>query len=30
MPSKILVFAGSLRTGAFSIRTANVAMKELA
>jgi len=30
MPPKILVFAGSLRTGAFSIRTADVAMKELA
>jgi len=28
--SKILVFAGSLRTGAFSIRTADAAMKELA
>lgn len=27
---KILVFAGSLRTGAFSIRTADAAMKELA
>lgn len=26
---KILVFAGSLRTGAFSIRTADAAMKEL-
>ncbi|HVW58057.1 MAG TPA: NAD(P)H-dependent oxidoreductase [Rhizobiaceae bacterium] len=30
MPPKILVFAGSLRTGAFSIRTADCAMKELA
>jgi NAD(P)H-dependent FMN reductase len=30
MPPKILVFAGSLRTGAFSIRTADNAMKELA
>ena len=27
---KILVFAGSLRTGAFSIKTADAAMKELA
>ena len=27
---KILVFAGSLRSGAFSISTADVAMKELA
>ena len=27
---RILVFAGSLRTGAFSIRTADAAMKELA
>ena len=30
MIPKILVFAGSLRTGAFSIRTADAAMKELA
>jgi NAD(P)H-dependent FMN reductase len=30
MTPKILVFAGSLRTGAFSIRTADAAMKELA
>jgi chromate reductase len=27
---KILLFAGSLRTGAFSVRTADAAMKELA
>lgn len=30
MTPKILLFAGSLRTGAFSIRTADAAMKELA
>jgi NAD(P)H-dependent FMN reductase len=30
MIPKILVFAGSLRSGAFSIRTADAAMKELA
>jgi NAD(P)H-dependent FMN reductase len=30
MIPKILVFAGSIRTGAFSARTADAAMKELA
>ena len=30
MTPRIVVFAGSLRTGAFSIRTADAAMKELA
>ncbi len=30
MTPKILVFAGSIRTGAFSGQTADAAMKELA